>query len=368
MAPNVAAVTAYNAMANGTVNTSTTGATTVTISAADPTNPRIDAVVYIPSTAAWAVRAGTPAAASATAGPVMPNINATDLLMAEVYVGAGVTSIVTANITDRRQRLATSARQGTNITSASALNLTQGDYFQVTGTVTVTSISTRPAGNEVTLYFSGALTLTHNATNLILRGATNYTTTAGDVFKLRSEGSGNWREVGRLTAASLGAMTLVASNTAEQGTTVDAKTTLVTLTPAVALPTTSLLLLVINCRKTAGAAFAASVGLTINSTDVLSPGTNNLWASSGTNQAEDGAVVTWIPPRSANYLNTQISSTLMSRVSASGANANNVMGLTSLTTSYPSASITSIVITGKSGSVSQTVSVKDCFLYSLVVA
>lgn len=91
--------------------------------------------------------------------------------------------------------------RGAAIASAATLNLTDdGDYFEITGTTAVTAISARRAGAEVVLRFSGALTLTHNAASLILRGAANVTTAAGDVFVLRSEGGGNWREVGRLTA------------------------------------------------------------------------------------------------------------------------------------------------------------------------
>lgn len=94
--------------------------------------------------------------------------------------------------------------RGAAIASAATLNLTDdGDYFEITGTTTVTAISARRAGAEVVLRFSGALTLTHNATSLILRGASNVTTSAGDVFRFVSEGSGNWREVGRLTAATV---------------------------------------------------------------------------------------------------------------------------------------------------------------------
>lgn len=43
--------------------------------------------------------------------------------------------------------------------------------------------------------WEGALTLTHNATSLILLGAANRTTVNGDVGIYVSEGSGNWREV-----------------------------------------------------------------------------------------------------------------------------------------------------------------------------
>jgi hypothetical protein len=43
------------------------------------------------------------------------------------------------------------------------------------------------------LVFAGALTFTHNATSLILPGAANITTAAGDVAWMESLGSGNWR-------------------------------------------------------------------------------------------------------------------------------------------------------------------------------
>ena len=40
--------------------------------------------------------------------------------------------------------------------------------------------------------FTGALTITHNATSLILPGAANITTAANDRYEARSLGSGNW--------------------------------------------------------------------------------------------------------------------------------------------------------------------------------
>ena len=102
-------------------------------------------------------------------------------------------------------RLTTAAlnRKGTDIASAAALNLGQdGDAFHVTGTTAITSIETRPAGFVLTLVFDGALTLTYNATTLILHGSVNLTTAAGDVITLIREGSGNWREKSRRLAAT----------------------------------------------------------------------------------------------------------------------------------------------------------------------
>lgn len=98
--------------------------------------------------------------------------------------------------------------RGADIASGATLTLgTDGNYFHVTGTTTITAISALPRGTEIVLEFDGALTLTYNATSLILFGAANYTTVAGDVFRFASEDGTNWREVSRLTAASVAGFT-----------------------------------------------------------------------------------------------------------------------------------------------------------------
>lgn len=62
---------------------------------------------------------------------------------------------------------------------------------RITGTTTITSFGT--AHNRIRLgRFAGILTLTYNATGLILPGATNITTAAGDTFFATSDPSGNW--------------------------------------------------------------------------------------------------------------------------------------------------------------------------------
>jgi hypothetical protein len=67
-----------------------------------------------------------------------------------------------------------------------------GRYVNVTGTTTITGLGTIKAGTLKVVKFAGALTLTHNATSLILPGAANIVTAAGDIAILVSEGSGNW--------------------------------------------------------------------------------------------------------------------------------------------------------------------------------
>ena len=84
--------------------------------------------------------------------------------------------------------------KGADIASATALVLGKdGNAFDVTGTVTVTSIGTQGIGSIVTLHFDGVLTFTHHSTDLVLPGATNITTAAGDIAVMYEYASGDWR-------------------------------------------------------------------------------------------------------------------------------------------------------------------------------
>lgn len=86
--------------------------------------------------------------------------------------------------------------KGADIASAATINLSTatGNIVHITGTTTITAI-TIPSGAERTLVFDAALTLTHNATTLILPSGANITTAAGDVAIVRGDGSGNARVV-----------------------------------------------------------------------------------------------------------------------------------------------------------------------------
>lgn len=81
-------------LSNGVMFPVTAGNATITT--ADATNPRIDAVV-VNSSGAKAVRAGTAAAA-----PRPPNRTANDVVLAYVFVPANDTTISTAQIIDKR--------------------------------------------------------------------------------------------------------------------------------------------------------------------------------------------------------------------------------------------------------------------------
>lgn len=84
--------------------------------------------------------------------------------------------------------------KGTDIASAGTINLgaATGEFVDVTGTTTITSLGTVSAGIVRTVRFTGALTLTHNATSLVLPTGANITTASNDVAIFRSLGGGNW--------------------------------------------------------------------------------------------------------------------------------------------------------------------------------
>lgn len=87
------------------------------------------------------------------------------------------------------------SHKGADIASAATTDLgaVDGLFHDITGTTTITGFGTIRAGIWKVLKFEGALTLTHNATSLIIPGGANITTADGDMLMATSEGSGNWR-------------------------------------------------------------------------------------------------------------------------------------------------------------------------------
>ena len=84
-----------------------------------------------------------------------------------------------------------------DLASAGTCNIGGGaaQRVRITGTTTITSLGT--VANELRFVtFAGALSLTHNATSLILPGGVNILTAAGDTAIFASNGSGNWRCLG----------------------------------------------------------------------------------------------------------------------------------------------------------------------------
>lgn len=87
--------------------------------------------------------------------------------------------------------------KGSDVASAATLTLgSDGNYFDITGTTTITAIASIAVGMVVKLHFDGALTLTHDATDLILPGGANINVVAGDEFEFVEYASGDWRCTG----------------------------------------------------------------------------------------------------------------------------------------------------------------------------
>lgn len=101
-----------------------------------------------------------------------------------------VPGLATENVFTKTQIWA----KGADVASAASLPvIDDGNYFDVTGTTTVTSIATVGVGAVIKLHFDGILTLTYHATDLILPGAANITTAAGDEAEFIEYATGDWR-------------------------------------------------------------------------------------------------------------------------------------------------------------------------------
>jgi hypothetical protein len=125
----------------------------------------------------------------------------------KMYDGADDISIGTVNASTNAFNASNAASTASTIAMTAAINeasatvasastadigAAAGNYVSVTGTTTITALGTVQAGTRRTVRFAGALTLTHNGTSLILPGAANIVTVAGDIAVFISLGSGNW--------------------------------------------------------------------------------------------------------------------------------------------------------------------------------
>ena len=129
-------------------------ATTLTVTAANPTNPRIDRVCITIRDAAYAganndvilqVVAGTPAAS-----PTAPAIPTSSLSLATIAVAAGATSIVNANITDTRSK-ASMSLAGTGATGGGTDAVFYENDVTVTTSYTITSNKNAMTAGPVTI-------------------------------------------------------------------------------------------------------------------------------------------------------------------------------------------------------------------------
>jgi hypothetical protein len=91
--------------------------------------------------------------------------------------------------------------KGSDVASATDLNVDIfGNMFDVTGTTTIATIKTKGIGTFIILQFDGACTLTHSTANLILPGAADILTAAGDIAFLYEYASADWRCISYMRA------------------------------------------------------------------------------------------------------------------------------------------------------------------------
>jgi hypothetical protein len=91
-----------------------------------------------------------------------------------------------------------------------------GQAVRITGTTTITSFGTVADGVTRKLRFAGSLTLTHNASSLILPCGANITTAAGDTADAVSLGAGNWLVTQYTPATTAGMRSLAGIRAAPQ--------------------------------------------------------------------------------------------------------------------------------------------------------
>lgn len=133
--------------------------------------------------------------------------------------GNKLTNLAVGTANTDSVRLSQLFSQGTETDLASAattdIGAVNSNFVRITGTTTITSLGTNYNGPKFVL-FSGALTLTHNATTLIIPGGSNITTAAGDyaVFVPTGNPSSGWRcggyikaNGGSINGATAGAIT-----------------------------------------------------------------------------------------------------------------------------------------------------------------
>jgi hypothetical protein len=127
--------------------------------------------------------------ANNTSGLITPTIQRAD----RENLKDSVAFLSDANTYTAQQRWA----KGADLVSKAALGVdTSGNYFDVTGSATITSMDdSGGAGAIIMLQFDGAAVLTHHATDLILPAGANITAAAGDHAIFCNYASGNYRLV-----------------------------------------------------------------------------------------------------------------------------------------------------------------------------
>jgi hypothetical protein len=196
---------------------------TLTVTTADPTNPRIDRVVVTVRDAYYTgayndvifqVLAGTPAGS-----PTAPAVPANSMSLATIAVGAAVTSITASNITDTREDVTTNlpapqlnfgvnTQTGTTYTTVIGDNgklVTQSNASSIVTTIPPNSSVDYPVGAQITFarYGAGSLTIQGGAgVTIVSTGATAATPTLRATYSTCTAiqtTNNNWLVVGDIS-------------------------------------------------------------------------------------------------------------------------------------------------------------------------
>ncbi|MEJ7745355.1 MAG: pyocin knob domain-containing S74 family peptidase [Luteimonas sp.] len=159
---------------------------------------------------------------TARAGDVLTLVRAQEGTTARAYaLGDPVELRMTAGavLPIRSGALITALNEAPTVAIAGATAIgvgsAQANTVSITGTATITTFDAAPAGAIRRTVFAGTSILTHNAASLILIGAANITTMAGDIGEWVSLGGGNWRMTAfsRANGDSVGVVSLAKGGT-----------------------------------------------------------------------------------------------------------------------------------------------------------
>jgi hypothetical protein len=190
---------------------------TVVFSGASAATLNLPAVATVPNGAGWLVlNAGTaaltidPNGAETVSGAAALVLQAGQSAMMLRVSGAWQAALLGGTAVGLSLLGATSATAAHDLLTAPEVDVASAatadigaansSNIRITGTTTITSFGAALNGVRRHVRFAAALTLTHNATSLILPGGANLTTAAGDTAIAMSLGSGNWVVVNYMPA------------------------------------------------------------------------------------------------------------------------------------------------------------------------
>ena len=157
----------------------------------------------------------------------------------------------------------------------------------------------------------------------------------------------------------------VGGDTTERTTTSVTSTDLSTITGlsiAAGVP----ILITGNVRKTSGNASAVYLGLKLNSTAVITVGAGEWTVATAVDRAEQGIFRIYVAPRVTGYLRAGIAESFTGTGTTVTIQTNTQVHLGSA--DAPTATITSITITGATGNAANTIAIDDIHVYALAVA